>query len=128
MVILDSGSDVSLLPKRHQRNLDEATLGCRLQNCQGGALEVSGVNHAELHVRDQEGQGVVLQCQCLHATTRAHFGHRRWKKKLYYVHCFGQTPFTSGRNCKTHQRVQPNVGGISPPPAMTPHLCIDRKH
>ena len=61
VVILDSGSDVSLLPKRHQRNLDDSTLGCRLQNCQGGALEVSGVKHAELHVRDQEGQGVVLQ-------------------------------------------------------------------
>ena len=28
LVILDSGSDVSLLPKRHQRNLDETTLGC----------------------------------------------------------------------------------------------------
>ena len=61
VVILDSGSDVSLLPKRHQRNLDESTLGCRLQNCQGGALEVAGVKHAELYVQDREGQGVVLQ-------------------------------------------------------------------
>ncbi len=61
VVILDSGSDVSLLPRRHQRNLDESTLGCRLQNCQGGAVEVSGVKHAELHVRDGEGQGVVPQ-------------------------------------------------------------------
>lgn len=23
-------------------------------------------------------------------------------EKLYYGHCFGQTPFTSGRNCQTH--------------------------
>ena len=61
VVILDSGSDVSLLPKRHQRNLDESTLGCRLQNCQGGTLEVAGVKHAQLHVQDREGQGVVLQ-------------------------------------------------------------------
>ena len=49
VVILDSGSDVSLLPKRHQRNLEGSTLGCRLQNCQGGTLEVAGVKHAELH-------------------------------------------------------------------------------
>ena len=56
-----------------------------------------------------------------------HFGHRRWKEKLYYLHCFGQTPFTSGRNSKPDQRVQPNVGGILPPPAMTPNLCIDRE-
>ena len=60
VVILDSGSDVSLLPKR-QRNLDESTSGCRLQNCQGGALQVSGVKHAELHVQDRERHGVVLQ-------------------------------------------------------------------
>ena len=50
------------------------------------------------------------------------------KRKTILCTCFGQTPFTSGRNFKTHQRVQPNVGGISPPPAMTPNLCIDRKH
>ena len=61
LVIVDSGSDVSLLPKRHQRNLDETTLGCKLQNCQGGALEISGTKHAELYVQDQEGQGVILQ-------------------------------------------------------------------
>ena len=61
LVILDSGSDVSLLPKRHQRNLDETTLGCKLQNCQGGALEISGTKQAELFVQDREGQGVILQ-------------------------------------------------------------------
>lgn len=61
-MILDSGSDVSLLPKRHQRNLDESTLGCRLQNCQGGMLAVSGTKHAELlYMFKIEGQGVVLQ-------------------------------------------------------------------
>ena len=63
LVILDSGSDVSLLPKRHQRNLDETTLGCKLQNCQGGALEISGTKQAELYVQDREGQGVILQHQ-----------------------------------------------------------------
>ena len=61
VVILDSGSDVSLLPKRHQRNLEGSTLGCRLQNCQGGTLEVAGVKQAELHVQDRGGQGAVLQ-------------------------------------------------------------------
>ena len=61
VVILDSGSDVSLLPKRHQRNLEGSTLGCRLQNCQGGTLEVAGVKHAELHVQARGGQGAVLQ-------------------------------------------------------------------
>ena len=61
LVILDSGSDVSLLPKRHQRNLDETTLGCKLQNCQGGALEISGTKQTELYVQDREGQGVILQ-------------------------------------------------------------------
>ena len=60
-VILDSGSDVSLLPRRHQRNLDETTLGCKLQNCQGGALEISGTKQAELYGQDREGQGVILQ-------------------------------------------------------------------
>ena len=60
-MILDSGSDVSLLPRRHQRNLDETTLGCKLQNCQGGALEISGTKQAELYVQDREGQGVILQ-------------------------------------------------------------------
>ena len=62
LAILDSGSDVSLLlPKRHQRNLDETTFGCKLQNCQGGALEISGTKQAELYVQDREGQGVILQ-------------------------------------------------------------------
>eukprot|EP00434_Breviolum_minutum_P013358 symbB.v1.2.011770.t1/scaffold750.1/size323489/22 len=61
VVILDSGSDVSLLPRRHQRNLEGSTLGCRLQNCQGGTLEVAGVKHAELHVQARGGQGAVLQ-------------------------------------------------------------------
>ena len=61
VVILDSGSDVSLLPKRHQRNLEGSTLGCMLQNCQGGTLEVAGVKRAELHVQARGGQGAVLQ-------------------------------------------------------------------
>ena len=52
---------MSLLPRRHQRNLEGSTLGCRLQNSQGGTLEVAGVKHAELHVQARGGQGAVLQ-------------------------------------------------------------------
>ena len=59
VVILDSGSDVSLLPKRHQRNLEGSTLGCRLQNCQGGTLEVAGVRHAEHMFKLEEDK---VQC------------------------------------------------------------------
>lgn len=61
LVILDSGSDVSVLPKRHQRDLDETALGGQLQNCQGGSLEVARTKQAELFVQDSEGQGVILQ-------------------------------------------------------------------
>ena len=43
------------------RNLEGSTLGCRLQNCQGGTLEVAGVKHAELQVQARGGQGAVLQ-------------------------------------------------------------------
>ena len=60
LVILDSGSDVSLLPKRHRRNLDETTLGCKLQNCQGGALEISGTKQAERYVQDREGHKFIV--------------------------------------------------------------------
>lgn len=63
MVILDSGSDVSVLPKSHQRKLDGTALGCRLKNRQGGSLEVAGTKQAELFVKDCEGQCVILQHQ-----------------------------------------------------------------
>ena len=51
------------------------------------------------------------------------------EKKNYIMYIvLDRIPSHLAKNCKTHQRVQPNVGGILPPPAMTPNLCIDRKH
>ena len=61
-VILDSGSDVSLLPNRFvadaggDRNL-------ALRDCQGGSLAVSGTRSTDLQVQDVAGESVVLRHQ-----------------------------------------------------------------
>ena len=47
-VILDSGSDVSLLPARFQADSMVGFTPGNLQNCQGGSLQTSGVKKAEL--------------------------------------------------------------------------------
>lgn len=59
-VILDSGSDVSLLPARFQADsLSGLALGT-LQNCQGGSLQTSGMK-AELVTTTLDGEEVLLQ-------------------------------------------------------------------
>ena len=59
-IILDSGSDVSLLPSRFQPD-SKNTKGYDLRDCQGGALKTTGTKSAELLVVDAEGNEVILK-------------------------------------------------------------------
>jgi hypothetical protein len=60
-VILDSGSDVSLLPARFQADSSLGFTPGTLQNCQGGSLQTSGVKKAELVATTLDGEEVLLQ-------------------------------------------------------------------
>ena len=59
-VILDSGSDVSLLPSRFQPDRGTASPST-LQNCEGGSLQTTGIKKAELMATTVEGEEVLLQ-------------------------------------------------------------------
>ena len=60
-IILDSGSDVSLLPSRFQPNSDLGLAAGALHNCQGGALQTAGIRKAELVTTTSDGEEVLLQ-------------------------------------------------------------------
>ena len=60
-VILDSGSDVSLLPSRFQPDNAASLSPGTLQNCQGGSLKTTGVKKAELVAITTNGEEVLLQ-------------------------------------------------------------------
>ena len=60
-VILDSGSDVSLLPARFQADSLSGFTPGTLQNCQGGSLQTSGVKKAVLVATTLDGEEVLLQ-------------------------------------------------------------------
>ena len=63
-IILDSGSDVSLLPSRF--SADHGTQSNHsLRNCQGGALRTRGTRNADLEVRSTEGEEILLRHQFL---------------------------------------------------------------
>ena len=59
-IILDSGSDVSLLPRSY---IPDSSLGAthRLKDCQGNALGVSGTKRAEIVVHDIDETEAVLR-------------------------------------------------------------------
>ena len=59
-IILDSGSDVSLLPARFSVD-GNTTAGTSLRNCQGGKLKTRGTRYTDLQVRDVEGEEVLLR-------------------------------------------------------------------
>ena len=60
-VILDSGSDVSLLPSRCQPYVDDdKTLGS-LHTCQGGTLQTAGTRKAELVTVTEDDEELLLQ-------------------------------------------------------------------
>eukprot|EP00435_Cladocopium_sp_Y103_P029774 s3318_g7.t1 len=62
-VILDSGSDVSLLPSRFQVDGASGLAPGTLQNCQGSPLQTSGVRKAELITTTLDGEEV-RKCFC----------------------------------------------------------------
>ena len=60
-VILDSGSDVTLLPPKYQAHADpNVSLGV-LQNCRGGPLETAGIRKAELITTTSDSEEILLQ-------------------------------------------------------------------
>ena len=61
-VILDSGSDVSLLPNRFLAD-EGSDRSHALRDCQGGALAVVGTRSTDLQVQDVSGESVVLRHQ-----------------------------------------------------------------
>ena len=63
VIILDSGSDVSLLPESFASDCTGDVANFRLRDCQGSALSVHGLKHAELTVADENGEEVILQQQ-----------------------------------------------------------------
>ena len=68
--------------------------------------------------------------QCLYATRRIHFGHRRWKKNKKICTLVSQAIsifLTSGKKCRNYQKVYSSDDGISLPLFMVPNLCIDKK-
>ena len=65
-IILDSGSDVSLLPCRFQPD-EKDTKNHNLRNCQGGSLKTTGSKDAELIVLDHEGNEILLRHQFITA-------------------------------------------------------------
>ena len=60
-IILDSGSDVSLLPAKYRADEHFNDAQGTLQNCQGGALRTTGTKRAELIATTIEGEEVLLQ-------------------------------------------------------------------
>ena len=60
-MILDSGSDVSLLPARFQADSLSGFTPGTLQNCQRGSLQTSGVKKAVLVATTLDGEKVLLQ-------------------------------------------------------------------
>ena len=60
-VILDSGSDVSLLPSKYRPDGTSSLAPGALQNCQGGSLQTSGVRKAELVTTTMDGEEILLQ-------------------------------------------------------------------
>ena len=58
-IILDSGSDVSLLPKSFQVD-SKGSSKHQLQDCQGNALQVAGTKDAEIYVDDADGECLQL--------------------------------------------------------------------
>ena len=60
-VILDSGSDVSLLPLSFGSAVDSEDCNLKLQNCQGGSLQVLGHKSASLLARSVDGEEIELQ-------------------------------------------------------------------
>ena len=65
--------------------------------------------------------------QCLYATRRTHFGHRRWKKYVHWFRMQFQISLTSGKKCRSLQKVHSGDDDLSLPLAMVPNLCIDKK-
>ena len=61
-VILDSGSDVSLLPDRFLADIG-SDRSHALRDCQGGELAVMGTRFTDLQVQDVSGESVVLRHQ-----------------------------------------------------------------
>ena len=59
-IILDFGSDVSLLPRNYIPD-GGAGVGHRLKDCQGNALGVAGTKKAEIIVRDNEDEEAILR-------------------------------------------------------------------
>ena len=59
-VILDSGSDVSLLPSRFQPDMSSTLNVGNLHNCQGGSLQTNGTRKAELIATTRDGEEVLL--------------------------------------------------------------------
>ena len=60
-IILDSGSDVSLLPKKFYREDRDLGNQHRLQDCQGRRLNVAGTRETEIEVMDTNGEMVTLR-------------------------------------------------------------------
>ena len=58
-IILDSGSDVSLLPTRFVADEGSDTQHA-LRDCQGGAHTVTGTRYTDLQVQDLSGEDVIL--------------------------------------------------------------------
>ena len=61
-VILDSGSDVSLLPMHFLAD-EGSDSQHSLRDCQGGSLTVAGTRYTDLRVEDSSGEEVVLRHQ-----------------------------------------------------------------
>ena len=61
-VILDSGSDVRLLPNRFLAD-EGSDRSHALRDCQGGSLAVMGTRFTDLQVQDVAGESVVLRHQ-----------------------------------------------------------------
>ena len=64
-VILDSGSDVSLLPLSFGGAVDSKDCSLKLQNCQGGSLQVLGHKSASLLAKSVDGEEIELQQKLL---------------------------------------------------------------
>ena len=69
-IILDSGSDVSLLPNTFQPDVSD-TSGHDLRNCQGGSLKTTGSKSAELLVMDTDGNEALLNHNFITAAVKA---------------------------------------------------------
>eukprot|EP00435_Cladocopium_sp_Y103_P020525 s4238_g5.t1 len=65
VIILDSGSDFSLLPLSHGSGVDGPADESKVQlkDCQGQALQVAGVKTASLVVADRDGEQAELETQ-----------------------------------------------------------------